>query len=138
MCRFDPGKAHYADCTPDFRGRTNHPAADACRLRRGLKMLEGVFAPLPASSLFLHQLALCLLREVLEFEADPSRGEHRVLGAEIGSQFVDDVLVAAWRELGLDDSLRVGFGGVSEKAQMLRPPRPKSRFRRAVILKRSS
>ena len=51
---------------------------------------------MPASSLFLHQLALCLLREVLEFEPDPSRSEHRVLGAEIGSQFVDDVLVATW------------------------------------------
>ena len=76
MCRFDPGKAHYADCTPNFR--------------------ERAFAPLPASSLFLHQLALCLLREVLEFEPDPSRSEHRVLGAEIGSQFVDDVLVATW------------------------------------------
>jgi len=65
-----------ADCTPNFR--------------------ERAFAPLPASSLFLHQLALCLLREVLEFEPDPSRSEHRVLGAEIGSQFVDDVLVATW------------------------------------------
>ena len=122
MCRFDPGKAHYADCTPDFRGRTNHPAADACRLRRGLKMLEGVFAPLPASSLFLHQLALCLLREVLELESDPSRGEHRILGAEISGQFFDDVPVAAWAQLSLDKSVRIGLGGVTEKTQMLRPP----------------
>ena len=35
---------------------------------------------------------------------------------------VDDVFVAARLQLSLDDPFGIGFGGVSEKAQMLRRP----------------
>ena len=43
--------------------------------------------------------------------------------AKVGGQFIDDVLVAARLQLGLDDPFGIGFGGVSEKAQMLRRPK---------------
>ena len=35
-------------------------------------------------------LVILLLGEVVELEADPSRGKCRVLGAEIGRQLVND------------------------------------------------
>src|SRR6516225_7971264 len=80
---------------------------------------QRTFGVLPAGNSFVHQLALCLLGKVLELELDSSLGEHRILGAEIGGQFVDDVAVASRLQLGLDDSLSIGFGGFAEKAQSL-------------------
>ncbi len=75
---------------------------------------------------------------MLELESDPSRGKHRVLGAEIGSQLVDDIPIAAWLQLGLDNLLRIGLGGIAEKAQLMCPQSSNSRLRRAVILNCSS
>jgi hypothetical protein len=63
-----------------------------------------------------------VLSEVLKLESDPSRSEHRILGAEICSQFIDDILGAAGLQLSLDDSVRIGIGRVAEKAQMLCAP----------------
>ena len=73
-------------------------------------------------SLLGHELTLCALGKVVELEADPCRGERRILGAEVVGQFVDDVSVAARLQLGGDDPFGIGFGRVSEQAQMLRRP----------------
>ena len=54
---------------------------------------------------------------MVELEANPCRGECRVLGAQIRGQLVDDISVAARLQLSLDDPLGVGLSGIADKPE---------------------
>ena len=52
---------------------------------------------------------------MLEFETDASPGDGRILGAQVVGYLVDDMLVAARFELGIDHMLDIRLGSIAEE-----------------------
>src|SRR5271165_1881842 len=70
-------------------------------------------------ALFPQELLFGLLGEVLQFESDSGWRDGWVLSTEVGGYFVDNGLVAARLELGVDNPFAIGLGSVAKQPQAL-------------------
>jgi hypothetical protein len=74
--------------------------------------------------LFLHQLLLRARGEMVELEPNAGRSDGRVLGVQIGGDFIDDMPVPPGIELSIDHVPGVSFSSIPKEPQPVRRPQP--------------